>query len=295
MDQQEQTRQYFRKVAGEWQSKSADNSGRHSVIQGRSRAVIEVVEAAKDARRFLDVGCGTGQLVIDVAKLGLTAEGNDFADEMIQTCNDNAKAANVEAKFVGGSFFDAPFEENAYDVISGQGLIEYLSADEMMQFYRRSFDLLRPGGSLVVGSRNRLFNAFSLNDFTTLELGLGTLDALVLEAVAFENSGSQEQAFEALRDHERIDPQPKSHPITGIAVDTRYQYTPGDLVYRLRSAGFLPKTIFPVHYHGVTPTLKKEQPELHSDFALAMAEIGVRDQRLVPYSSTFVLEVEKPA
>lgn len=295
MDQQEQTRQYFRSASDVWQSRSVNLSGDYSIIEGRNRAVLDVVDAAESVQRFLDVGCGTGQLVIDVATRGIEAEGNDFADEMITQCEENSKAANSSAKFMGGSFFDVPFDNNAYGVISAQGFIEYLSPDEMTEFYQRSFDMLHPGGSLVVGSRNRLFNAFSLNDFTTLEAGLGTLNTLVLEAVALQTSTSQEEAFEAMRRYERIDPQPKSHPVTGVPVDTRHQYAPSDLIYRLRHCGFEPKTIFPVHYHGIGPSVKDEHPELHSQLAHIIADLGVRNQRLVPLCSTYVLEVQKPA
>ena len=168
-----------------------------------------------------------------------------------------------------------------------------MSPEEMTAFFNRSFKLLRPGGSLVVGSRNRLFNALSLNAYTLLEADFGTLDALIRESVVFQTSTSQEEAFEKLRQYERIDPQPKVHPITRIAVDTRYQYTPADLIYRLRGCNFKPKTIFPVNYHGLSPSVKEDQPEFFSQLALNVAAFGVRDQRLLPYSSTYVLELKK--
>lgn len=293
MEQQEQTRQYFRSAADDWQGKSVNLSGAYSVIDGRNNAVLEVVDAAESVHRFLDVGCGTGQLVIDVAKRGIEAEGIDFANEMILKCEENSQRAGVSAKFKCGSFFEAIFDDNIYDVISAQGFIEYLSSDEMATFFKRSFDMLRPGGSLVVGSRNRLFNIFSLNEFTILEAGLGTLSILLLEAVALQSSVSQEEALKILRQYERIDPQPKNHPVTGIPVDARYQYAPSDLIYRLRHYGFKPKTIFPVHYHGVSLNIKAEHPELHSQLSHIVSAIGVRDQRLVPFSSTYVLEVQK--
>jgi 2-polyprenyl-3-methyl-5-hydroxy-6-metoxy-1,4-benzoquinol methylase len=295
MKQQKQTRQYFQSVADDWQNQSVNLDGTYSVIDGRNSVVLEAVDAADTVSRFLDVGCGTGQLVIDVAKRDIEAEGIDFADEMIIKCEENKKAAGVSANFIKGSFFDVALNENSYDVISAQGLIEYLSPEEMTALFNRCFKLLRAKGSLVVGSRNRLFNAVSLNEYTLLEADFGTLDVLIRESVALQTSTSQEEAFEALRQFERIDPQPKVHPITRIAVDTRYQYTPADLIYRLRGCQFKPKTIFPVNYHGLSPSIKEDQPELFSQLAQNVASFGVRDQRLVPFSSTFVLELQKDA
>jgi SAM-dependent methyltransferase len=290
VEQQDQTLQYFRSAALNWQSKSADASGAYSVIEGRHRAVLAVVDEMVGAKRFLDVGCGTGQLVVAAARRGLRAEGVDFAAEMIAQCEENARIAGVSARFTRASFFDAEFDDGAYDVISAQGFIEYVSPDQTDQFFRHCAHMLRPGGALVVGSRNRLFNAFSLNEFTRLEVELGTLGTLVAEAATLRSHPTAKAVFAALRRHERIDPQPDHHPVTGIPVETRYQYTPADLIHRLRRCGLAPAALFPVHFHGLPPPVNHEQPELHSRIALAAAEIGLRDHRLVPSSSTFVLE-----
>lgn len=293
MVQREQTRDYFRSAAADWQDKSANASGAYSVIDGRKRAVLDVIGRVEGMKRFLDVGCGTGQLTIAVAQRGFAAEGIDFADEMIVQCEANARAADVVPRFIRGSFFDVPLETGVYDVISAQGFIEYISPDEADTFFRRCAGLLRPGGAIAVGSRNRLFNAFSLNDFTRLEGEMGTLWSLMAEAMTLQSAPSTEAALLALRRYERIDAQPDRQPLTGIPVETRYQYSPADLVYRLRRCGLTTRTLYPVHYHGLPPAVKAQQPELHNRIALAVEAIGLRDHRLVPFSSSFVIEARR--
>jgi 2-polyprenyl-3-methyl-5-hydroxy-6-metoxy-1,4-benzoquinol methylase len=293
MEQQAQTRNYFQASADDWQAKSIGAAGRYSVIEGRSRAVLAVADRVSTGSRFLDVGCGTGQLVLEMAKRGFKSEGIDFAEEMISNCEQNKKSAGVPAEFLCNSFFDVSYEADAYDIISAQGFIEYLSPDQMMEFFRRCHRMLRKAGALVVGSRNRIFNVVSLNEFTQMEARLGTIELLLAEAVALNTSASQEAMFASLRRLERIDPQPDQHPITEIQVNVRYQFSPADLVYRLRSLGFTPRTVFPVHFHGLSPAVKSDRPELHSQIARAVAEIAVADQRLVPQCSTFVIEVRK--
>lgn len=293
MEQQEQTRRYFRSAAADWQDRSLEAAGRYSVIEGRNQAVLDVISRTEGAARFLDVGCGTGQLVIAAAGRGVEAEGIDFADEMIVQCNANAKAAGVSARFHRGSFFEARYEDEAYDVISAQGFIEYISPDETDEFFRRCARMLRPGGALAVGSRNRLFNAFSLNAFTSLESDLGTLGTLIAEATTLHCCSTMEAALAALRRHERIDPQPDRHPVTGVPVEARYQYAPADLIYRVRHCGLTPSMLFPVHFHGFPPSIKSEHPELHHQLALVAAEIGARDHRLMPFCSSFVLEARR--
>jgi SAM-dependent methyltransferase len=293
MEQQAQTRNYFQANADDWQARSIGASGKYSVIEGRSRAVLAVAGQGPAGSRFLDVGCGTGQLVLEMAKRGFQAEGIDFAEEMITKCEENKQAAAVQADFVCNSFFDVSYARDAYDIVSAQGFIEYLSPDEMMEFFRRCHRMLRKGGALVVGSRNRIFNVVSLNEFTHMEMRLGTVELLLSEAIVLNTSASQEAAFASLRRLERIDPQPDRHPITEIQVNVRYQYAPADLAYRLRGLGFAPKTVFPVHFHGVSPAVKSDHPEFHAQLAHAAADIGTADQRLVPFCSTFVIEVHK--
>lgn len=290
MSQQDQARKYFHRVASEWQDKSVNAAGSYSLIDGRHRAVHHAIAQSKKAGRFLDVGCGTGQLAIEVAGRGWQSEGNDFADAMIAQCRDNATKAGVEVIFKGGSFFDIKYDDDSFDVISAQGFIEYISTDEMDEFFRRSARMLRRGGALVVGSRNRLYNAIALNEFTRLEAELGTLIPLILEATTLQSIKQKDEMLAAIRRHERIDPQPDKHPITGILVETRYQFTPAELTYRLRRFGLKTANIYPVHFHGLPTSIKAENPTLHSDLALVAADIGTDEHRLVPFCSTFVIE-----
>ena len=212
MAQQDETKRFFGAKADDWQREASDDAATYSVIHHRNRTVLHVLDGLGRGARFLDVGCGSGQLVIEAARRGMRAEGNDFADAMIENCQANRAAAGVAATFHRGSFFDLPVQPEAFDAISALGFIEYLPLDGIMAFFERGFAMLRPGGALIVGSRNRLFNLLSLNAFTLLEAELGTVDALLRESVALQGSNSAEAAFAALRPLERTDPQPESHP-----------------------------------------------------------------------------------
>ncbi len=293
VNQQEQTRKYFRSAASEWQEKSVERSRSYNVIEGRNRAVIDVISRTPNAKHFLDVGCGTGQLVIAVAQMGLEAEGIDFAEEMIAACEANAIKSNVTARFITGSILNSNFQDESFDIISAQGFLEYISPEQTDEFLRLCSRALRPEGAIVLGSRNRLFNAFSLNEFTRLESEAGVLALLIAEAMALNTSSTLEEARVKLNQLERIDPHPAHHPATGISVETRYQYSPADLSYRLKRFGFEVSNLFPIHFHGLPTSVKDAHPELHNEIALAVAEIGLRNFQLVPFSSSFVIEARR--
>jgi 2-polyprenyl-3-methyl-5-hydroxy-6-metoxy-1,4-benzoquinol methylase len=290
MDQQEETQRYFSQHARDWQARAA--GAKYDVIKGRNDAVLLALDSVSPFRRFLDVGCGSGQLVIEVAKRGIECVGIDFVPEMIAECRSNLQAAGIEAEFVCGSFFDWKAPDGSLDGISAQGFVEYLSLEQLRQFFAECHSMLRPGGSLVVGSRNRLFNIISLNDFTEMEAKLGELPMLIEEAVALHRSRSQEEAIEAISRFSAVDRRyPDSYPTTGVSVSRRHQFSPSDLSGR--AIGFAPRAIYPVHFHGLPLSIKGDVPDLHTDLASMARDVFAHRSCIVPYCSTFVLELRK--
>jgi ubiquinone/menaquinone biosynthesis C-methylase UbiE len=290
MDQQQQAHVYFDSAADAWQAKSVNVADEYNVIDARNSAVMSVVKSLPAARKLLDVGCGTGQLVLAAAASGLTAEGVDFSAQMIAHCEENKAMHGRAAQFRCGSFFDLAWPEADYDVISAQGFIEYVSPNQMEAFFEQCQRMLKPGGALVVGSRNRLFNVVSMNEFSVLELNQGVLPLLESEGIALLAAATQEDAFESLERLARTDPQPSRHPGTGIDVDVRYQYAPADLISRLRRYGFTPRTLFPIHFHALPLPVKSQRPALHHQLAKMLGALAPQSHHLVPFSSSFVLD-----
>ena len=292
--QNQETLLYFNKAAQEWQLKAEGKTKAVNVIAQRNHTVMRAMQNLDIVRRALDIGCGTGDLVLEMAAMGIEAIGVDFAPQMIEACNAKQRQRNVEnASFYCESFFDFCYRGEPLDLISALGFIEYISADELELMIGKCAKLLRPGAALVIGSRNRLFNVFSLNDYTRLELKLGIIDSLLQEAVTLSSSADVVTFMEAVSSVSRRLPQPPSHPHTGIGVTVRFQYTPGELVFLLRDAGFLTEGIAPIHYHGMPAVLKRDYMGLHLQVATLMNESSPQDHRLVPYSSSFVITARK--
>jgi SAM-dependent methyltransferase len=228
-----------------------------------------------------------------MAAAGVTGTGVDFAEEMISLCMEKQLRTNTkEASFVHASIFDYQCEDRTFDIISAQGLIEYISFEELNTLLAKCSRMISPGGWLVFGSRNRLFNLFSLNDYTRMELDLGTVDSLMTEALALATAGSMEEGLQSAAQLSDDLPVADSHPETKIGVSTRHQYTPGQLTRICGAHGFRAKTMFAVHYHAFVPAFAKAQPELHGGIANTLCQDESEDPRLVPQSSTFVIAAQ---
>jgi SAM-dependent methyltransferase len=285
--QQAQTFSFFDTTSSEWRQKAEGRAERVNVIAQRNACVHRVQEEL-GSESLLDAGCGTGELVIEMEAKGVEATGIDFSPEMIHRCEEKRLAAGARnARFHCCSVFDYPAEEKSAALVSALGFIEYISPAELRDFLAVSRRVLREGGALAVGSRNRLFNLVSMNDYTRMEVAMGTTDALMAEALALGGGAPLHEI------HSPDLPRPEQHPRTRIDVATRHQYTPGELAAIVRGAGFEPYALYPVHYHALPPAAAELLKPMYVDFSARIFETAPEERRLLPFSSSFVLAARK--
>lgn len=291
--QQVQTLSFFDRVSTEWRLKAEGKVPQVNVIAQRNSCAHRIQASTPGIVSMLDLGCGTGELVLEMAEKGVRATGIDFAPEMIRACEQKREAKSVAgADFHCRSVFDYNAASESEDLISALGLIEYISPTELIKLLHICYRALRPGGALVLGSRNRLFNLFSLNTYTEMELALGALEKLTREAISLGTSETLELFFANAHANVPL-PQPVMHARTGIEVNLRYQYTPLELAAMVRETGLNPMGLFPIHYHAMPPAAAAKREETHVAFSNFMFETGGQDHRLVPFSSSFVLAAQK--
>src|SRR5512135_755570 len=108
----------------------------------------------------LDVGCGTGRLILDYLATGLDVDGVDDSPEMLAICRDKAAALNID---VAGRLFEQAMQELAlgrrYATVfvpssTFQLLTDQTSAREAI---RRFVAHLVPGGVLVMSIMSKLW------------------------------------------------------------------------------------------------------------------------------------------
>ncbi|HSG73414.1 MAG TPA: methyltransferase domain-containing protein, partial [Planctomycetaceae bacterium] len=276
----------------QWNKKAVKGDTGYNALEGRNSAVIRVIHATRP-KTLLDIGCGTGQLVISAAGLGVSSTGIDFAESMIELCRTNAALGTARTEFIHGSVFDHDFGKRQFTLVSALGLIEYFSFEEFEKFLEICGRLIESEGTLMLGSRNRLFNLHSYNEYTDLEHDLGNIPGLFDENLRIMKAPSQGELLNRLRESKIRYRHPDSHPRTEIGVETRYQYSPAEILQIVEDKGFEAIKFYPVHYHAMPAILKGKYLPLHSEFSRYVDEYCFDDFQLLPSSSSFVAELRK--
>src|SRR5262249_15870367 len=168
--------------------------------------------------RLLDLGCGTGRLLIHAARKGYSPVGVDLSAEMLSVASAKAREASVSVDLVRASIVEVEaFRDGSFDhaacLFSTLGMVRgHAPRPPLVRHVRR---LLRPGGRFVLHVHNRWFN---LHDSAGRRWLMGDL---------------WRSWFRGAPAGDRLMP---AHQ--GIAGLTLHLFTRGEAVRLLRSAGF---------------------------------------------------------
>ncbi|MEQ9694486.1 class I SAM-dependent methyltransferase [Shimia sp. SDUM112013] len=112
-------------------------------------ATLDLTRAhLKPSDRVLELGCGTGTTALKLAPNVAHITASDFAGAMIDICKTRAAEQGIEnIDFLTADPFDRGFDGQDYDVVMGWNF--YHLMEDMPAGFRRSHDLLKPGGLLV--------------------------------------------------------------------------------------------------------------------------------------------------
>ena len=172
-------------------SKSFENYARiseiqtvsHTEVAGRydfqasaqRRIIIDVMTklelSADDV--LLEVGCGPGNLLLPLSHMTARAVGIDNAGSLQRLAARAGEPACVEA--LAGDFMTMELPSTRFSKILIYSVIQYMSSEaSALAFVRRAFDLLKPGGRLLVGDlpnrdKKRRFSSSSAGAIATAE------------------------------------------------------------------------------------------------------------------------------
>ncbi len=114
---------------------------------GRAQsAFVELEEKGKIRGSVLDVGCGTGELVLFLASRGHESWGVDGAPTAIAAARAKARERGIKAEFVLGSVFDLEWLGGTFGTVVDSGLFHTVTDKQRVALERSLKAVLRPGG-----------------------------------------------------------------------------------------------------------------------------------------------------
>jgi len=102
---------------------------------------------------ILDVGCGTGNLSLKLARLGCSITGIDISEKMLTFAREKAQKEQLPAEFMSMDASDLEFPEEAFDAVVSMAALEFMQ--DQQKTLDEMFRVLKKGGKLLVGTINR--------------------------------------------------------------------------------------------------------------------------------------------
>lgn len=116
--------------------------------------------------KVLDLGCGSGDLSIFLAKNGASVVGIDYSKDAIQLAKQNLEFQKTEVqnnvKFYKKDARFIKFKKNTFDMIVSIDLFEHIHGDQLESVVEKATKVLKPGGILVVHTEpNKVYLNFT--------------------------------------------------------------------------------------------------------------------------------------
>lgn len=110
-----------------------------------------ILELAGDVAglRALDVGCGDGELALELWERGAQVTGVDAAPEMIEAARERAKNRQASISFEVAAAEQLPFQSDRFDIIVAITILCFVQ--NAAPVFREMARILRPGGRLIIG------------------------------------------------------------------------------------------------------------------------------------------------
>lgn len=111
-------------------------------------AIKETIGGSVEDKRILEVGCGTSNEAVELARQGADVFVLDFSRPALDILRRQADERGVGLLSVQADVEKSPFADSTFDLVYSQGLVEhFLPPDKLM---REQVRVVRPGGFVLV-------------------------------------------------------------------------------------------------------------------------------------------------
>jgi len=104
-----------------------------------------------DRGKFLELGCGAGNITIWFAKRGYEAYGVDISPFAIQWAMENARETGTVIDYKLGNVVDLPdYQDESFDFVLDGHCLHCIIGEDRRKLLTNVFRVLKPGGAFIV-------------------------------------------------------------------------------------------------------------------------------------------------
>jgi ubiquinone/menaquinone biosynthesis C-methylase UbiE len=162
-------RSVYQQIAAEYDERIPGNG---PADEGFTQAEYDFVLGKVSAdQQVLDIGCGTGRFTVPMAAVGAQVTGLDISRAMLDVTQSKLTAHGLSADLHEGDMADLPFGDNSFDVVTSMLALMHVPLEDRGRVFAEIGRVLRPGGRLIIGVKNSLFERFFKGDrFATIDI-----------------------------------------------------------------------------------------------------------------------------
>ena len=244
-------------------------------------------------QRVIEVGVGEGTPLVTLGKAGVDVWGFDISRGMVEKAKQTMQENDMNPEHV---FWGDIQDPNTYVQALSHGLFDGLIATTVMPHIENDdmvienmSTMIRPGGKVFIGFRNKLFSLFTFNRYT--------VDFILDDLLRDVSSEVKAIVAKDLESRLRIDmPLPRitvpGSSAPGIEGILSKFHNPFEVVELFKRHNFEDIRLRWFHYHPAMPYLEEEVPELFRKEAVRL-EHEPSNWRGYFLSSIFVVEAVK--
>ncbi len=138
----------FNNIAENYDDWYATSMG-HFVDEVETQLAFKLFKPEK-GMKILDVGCGTGNFSIKLAKMGVYVTGIDISNKMLLIAREKVKNMGLDVKFKKMDVYDIAFPDNHFDDVISMATFEFIKQPQ--RAFQEMMRILKPGGLMLIGT-----------------------------------------------------------------------------------------------------------------------------------------------
>jgi ubiquinone/menaquinone biosynthesis C-methylase UbiE len=171
----DQVREVYETLAGQYDQRIPGDGPSDEVFTDTELDFL--LGKIKHTDEVLDMGCGTGRFTVPLAERAGKVTGLDISPQMLTVNSRKLTDRGLGARLVEGDMTALPFPDDSFDAVTSMLALMHIPLDDRQRVFTEAARVLRPGGCLLIGVKNAVFerlfagDRFADVDVTDVEAG----------------------------------------------------------------------------------------------------------------------------